>query len=234
MTVIPVSRSGRAQLQPLLGGCTRQTLRCADAKSYQSALRPCCRGHIRQIVADTARVLADHDVPWWLDYGSLLGAVRNPLTRWADYPWLPQDERPAGPLAPGIVPHDKDADAGFLGADWSKLMRVRAALERMGYVAIAKPHGLKMKVRLSQSNTTNLDLFGWREKVGGVLFRPRYINVDNYKGRDFPAKWVRPLGTVEWEGITLPAPNNPVEFCAFRYGESWKTPIPANHDGKRR
>lgn len=217
-----------------LGDCTRETGRCADAKNYRAELRPCCRNHVRQIVADTAALLTEYGVTWWADYGMLLGAVRNPLTTWKDYHWLPQEGKPSGPLSPGIVPHDKDADAGFMGADWSKLMRVRSGLERKGYVVLVKPHGLKMKVRLSQSNTTNLDLFGWREKVGGILFRPRYINVDNYKGRDFPAKWVKPMGAVQWEGLTVPAPNNPVEFCAFRYGASWMTPIPANHDGKRR
>jgi hypothetical protein len=216
------------------GTCTAKTQRCADAKNYHAELRPCCRNHIRQLVADTAALLDEHGVTWWADYGTLLGAVRNPLTTWADYPWLSQEGRATGPLAPGIVPHDKDADTGFLAADWAKLMRVRAALGRKGYHVKVGPHRLKMKVRISATNSTNLDLFGWRERVGGIFFRPAYVGVDAYKGRDIPKGMLLPLGTVEWEGMTLPAPVNPEAFCAFRYGPTWGTPIPANHDGKRR
>jgi hypothetical protein len=91
-----------------------------------------------------------------------------------------------------------------------------------------------MKVRISATNSTNLDLFGWRERVGGIFFRPGYVGVDAYKGRDIPKGMLLPLGTVEWEGTALPAPVNPEAFCAFRYGPTWGTPIPANHDGKRR
>jgi len=217
-----------------LGACTRETLRCADASSYQAVLRPCCRGHLRQVVADTVAQLVAHEVTYWADYGTLLGAVRNPLTSWADYPWLPQEGRPEGTLAPGIVPHDKDADFGVFVTDWPKLMRVGAALERMGYNILIRPHAGSVKVRLSSVNHTNLDLFTWRERAGGVFYRVRYISVDTYKGRDIPAGRLLPLGTVEWEGMTLGAPVNPEAFCAFRYGKDWRTPIAANNDGVRR
>jgi hypothetical protein len=215
-----------------LGDCTAATLRCGDAKSHAAELRVCCRAHVRQIVVDAVRELERHGVTFWADYGTLLGAVRNPLTTWADYPWLPQDGKPAGPLAPGIVPHDKDADFGVLWTDWQKLMRVRAALERRGYALRVSPHGAKMKIRLSDLNHTNLDLFSWRE-MAGVMHRPTYNAVDNYKGRHFPKGALFPLGPITWEGLTLPAPVNPEAFCAFRYGPKWRTPIAANHNPER-
>lgn len=215
-----------------MGGCHAGTLRCADARDYKSDLRPCCRGHIRQIVADAAELLNEHGVTWWADYGTLLGAVRNPLTTWADYPWLPQDGRPSGPLEPGILPHDKDADFGVMMADWQKLMRVGAALQRKGY-RVTTGRG-KMKVLLSMLNQTNADFFCWVEHAGGKFARLSYIPVDAYKGREIPPKMLLPLETVPWEGLTLPAPVNPGAFCAFRYGPNWMKPIPANHDGVRR
>lgn len=213
-----------------LGGCTRETLRCADARLYDAVLRPCCREHVRRIVADTVALLVEYEVTYGADYGTLLGAVRNPMTTKADYSWLPQDQLPDGPLAPGIVPHDKDADFFVMLTDWPKLMRVRAGLERKGYVTQVNPYGAKMKVRLSQVNHTNLDLFCWRQKPDGGYLRPRYATVDLNKGRDIPPGMLLPLTQVEWEGMTLPAPTNPEAFCAFRYGPTWKTPIAANFD----
>jgi hypothetical protein len=186
------------------------------------------------MVADTAALLREHKITFWLDYGSILGAVRNPLTTWADYPWLPQDNAPEGPLAPGILPHDKDADFGVLTTDWQKLKRVGAALTRKGYALSTSEGWRTMKVRLSHRNKTNLDLFAWIEKAGGTFFRPKYITVDDYKGRDIPPGILLPLETVQWEGMTLPAPKNPAAFCEFRYGKKWMKPVAANHDGGRR
>lgn len=212
--------------------CTSTSLRCADARDYRVPLRPCCRAHVIEIVRATQEELEVAGVVYWADYGTLLGAVRNPLTTWAAYPWLPAGE--TGPIPAGIVPHDKDADFGFLAEEWPKLMQVRAALERRGYSLLASPVGRKLKVRLSAMNHTNLDLFGWHARPNGEYYRPSYIEVDKYKGRDIPAGMLLPLSSVPWEGMTLPAPANPEAFCAFRYGSSWRTPIAANHDGNRR
>lgn len=219
---------------PFLGPCTRETLRCADSRSYAAELRACCRANLIQVVAATVAALQEHGATFWADYGTLLGAVRNPLTRWADYPWLPQGGKPTEPLEPGIIPHDKDADFGVLWAEWPTLMRVRADLERQGYEVLARPQSGSLKVRLSTMNYTNLDLFGWRDRPDGRLARLQYIRIDDFKGRDFPADWLKPFATVEWEGLTLPAPADPAAFCAFRYGPGWGVPIAANHDGVQR
>ena len=225
----------QAKLQPSpIQGCSRGTLRCPDARSYQAELRHCCRDHLRSIVRDAAALLEEHQVTWWADYGTLLGAVRNPLTTWADYPWLSQQGRTPGPLAPGVIPHDKDADFGALWADWGQLMRVRAGLERLGYDVLVRPQLGNLKIRLSAINHTNLDIFTWRRRPSGALYRVHYISVDAYKGRDIPAGALEPRGTVEWEGLALAAPVNPEAFCAFRYGPAWRKPVAANHDGVRR
>ena len=185
-------------------------------------------------MVDTVAALEMTGVPYWADYGTLLGAVRNPLTTWADYSWLPPSQHPEGPLAPGIIPHDKDADFGFLATQWGRLKRAAIELEAKGYSLRVNPLKFKMKVRLSRLNRTSLDLFGWHERSNGVMYRLAYLGVDQYKGRDFPRTLLYPIGTVEWEGLQLAAPRDPVAFCAMRYGPHWKTPIPANNDGVRR
>jgi hypothetical protein len=183
-------------------------------------------------VADTAAVLNDRGIIWWADYGTLLGAVRNPLTTWADYPWYPQGGRTTPGPAAGIVPHDKDADFGIFAADYRSLCVIRSKLWRSGgYNVLIRPGGRSMKVRLSWRNHTNADFFIWNERKDGVLYRAKYIGADKYKGREFHKNTLFPLSTVEWEGMTLPAPKNPEAFCEFRYGPNWKTPIRANNDG---
>lgn len=234
-----------------VSGCTAKSFRCGDARNYNRELRDCCRSHLIAMASDVAATLNAAGVTWWADYGTLLGAVRNPMTEWADYPWLPQDRDTAGPH-PGIVPHDKDADWGFLLRNWVVVHRALYVLgKRKGYDIVARKYFGKIKIRLSRLNHTNLDLFGWDEVPAGrtvsharfdetvtlsagMMYRPRYVGVDKCKGKEFHHKSLFPLGTVTWEGLKLPAPRDPESFLAHRYGQNWRTPINANHDGVQR
>jgi phosphorylcholine metabolism protein LicD len=170
------------------------------------------------MMAELVALLEALRVPFWADYGTLLGAVRNPLLG----------------LPAGIIPHDKDADMGILGMDLPTMYYVKRKLDGKGFDVMIRPRGRSFKVRLSRRNHTNIDCFIWRPGRDGKLHRDLYLQVDQFKGREFPATWVQPLSTVEWEGMTLPAPTDPAAFCAFRYGPSWMTPIAANHAGVRR
>lgn len=174
-------------------------------------------------------------VTYWMDYGTLLGAFRNPLTTWADYPWLPQEDRPEGPLPPGIIPHDKDGDWGVL---WEHWVAAENALRRRcrGLHLLTRKPAPSIKVRPSPRNKTNLDLFFWIEhpRKNGRMFRRKYASVDTYKGKVFDRADLFPLQPMEWEGLQLPAPKDPEAWLEFRYGPNWHTPIPANNDGVRR
>lgn len=219
--------------------CTRNTPRCADARDYNSELRPCCRAHLVEMSRRVSQAFDDAGITYWMDYGTLLGAVRNPLTTWADYPWLPQEGRPDGPLAPGIIPHDKDADWGVLHADWKKanqvLIRECADMNRL-----VRPTSGSIKMRVSRTNNTNLDLFFWfvrnagDRRGEGRMYRRRYADVDRFKGKEVQRSDLFPLARLEWEGLTLPAPKDPETFLAYRYGAKWRTPIAANNDGVAR
>lgn len=214
--------------------CTALTERCATAKSYDDVLPGCCRGHIRQIMVDLQSSFALHGVTWWADYGTLLGAVRNPMTTKADYPWLDQARLPDGPIPAGVIPHDKDADLGCFTRDWRKLLKVIGDMMALGYDVRVRNNTAKFKVRISEVNHTNIDVFSWTEGIDSTLHRRAYIGVDRFKGKRFPAAWVDDLSVVEWEGLQIPAPNDPEAFCAFRYGPKWMTPIAANNDGVTR
>lgn len=214
--------------------CTRKTTRCSDARDYKRELAECCRGYVVQIMSDVSRALTGAGITWWADYGTLLGAVRNPQTTWADYPWLPQDGRTsAGPL-PGIVPHDKDGDIGALWTDWNKYRGLRLSLEKKGYSVTLNSLRGASKVLLSVRNHTNVDVFFWRMKRTGVMYRVGYAQVDQFKGREFSADFLVGMGTVPWEGLQLPAPSNPEAFLEMRYGPNWRVPVAANNDGVMR
>jgi hypothetical protein len=211
------------------------TPRCADARDYHTELRPCCRKLVIDVSREVAAALDAAGVTYWMDYGTLLGAFRNPLTTWADYPWLSQDGRTTKGPAPGIVPHDKDADWGVMGDQWNDAYRALGLRCRRRTLRVRPPR-VSIKVCASHVNHTNLDLFFWYEhhKRPGLMHRHKDVSVDAFKGKHFNKADLLPLQPLEWEGLQLPAPKDPEAWLEFRYGPNWHTPIPANHDGVKR
>jgi hypothetical protein len=86
-----------------------------------------------------------------------------------------------------------------------------------------------MKVRLSQKNHTNTDIFCWHLRPDGMLDRKNYIGADIYKGREFPKNWVFPLQRGLWDGIEVSVPAEPERLTAWRYGPGWRTPERLKH-----
>lgn len=231
--------------------CTKETARCATATSYMHNLPACCRSHLVSMMADIKTLFDAAGITWWMDYGTLLGAVRNPL----------RGEEP------GILGHDKDADICIMEPDAVKLaemvdwnrgsggLRPQGVLvgpqsgplnivrklprekprnpretdeqyrERVKYTA-----GCSWKVRWSAVNHTNIDIFEHKTRDDGTMYRERYISVDKYKGREFPRDKLFPLIRLPWEGLMLPAPADPEWFCEMRYGKGWREPLRANND----
>jgi phosphorylcholine metabolism protein LicD len=185
---------------------------------------PCCRKHLLHIFAVMDDLFAQDGVRWWLDYGSLLGAVRNPLLG----------------IPAGIVPHDKDGDIGIYGEDWERVVGLRPKFRRLGLGVIMRGEregtglfrgGYSMKIRRSAANHTNVDIFPWWPDEEGVMHRRAYIAVDRYKGREFPGEWLEPLQRIEWEDLWLPVPAEAERLAAHRYGDGWMRPVAHNHDG---
>jgi len=209
------------------GFCGPQTARCAGALRYDRDMRPCCRAINVELLAWVADLFTRMGVTWWADYGTLLGAVRHS----------------------GIIPWDKDTDLGILEDDRRKVLELEPELRRIGLGFSGRRLG-PIKFMASRQNRTNCDVFAWHEKAG-VMHRHSYANVDDFKGKAFGKDKLFPLTTVEWEGLTLPAPGSvrmagatPAPhvpgfeagswFLEHRYGPGWHTPLHANNDGVRR
>lgn len=232
--------------------CTPETQRCMVATQYTHDLPPCCCEHLRTVMFRLADAARGAGVRIFMDYGTLLGAVRNPFLG----------------LAPGIVPHDKDGDLGFLAEDWEKLLGIvpewsepievePGSLQREGEAlglfwihklprqeirragSYTYRAGDSVKVCRSRPNHTNVDLFPWYDRAylmrpDGRRYRHHYVHVDRFKGKDFPEKRLLPLVEIEWEGRLLPAPNDWEWMVRHRYGPNWRKPVHANNDGVKR
>jgi hypothetical protein len=187
--------------------CTAATPDCRFWDWGESNVRPhCCTEHLLELVDFAHDLLAEHGIPHWLDFGTLLGAVRDG----------------------SLIPWDWDADFGILARDRERVLALREEIEAAGHsVYLGEPAAIR--IYYSETNRISLDLWMWHER-GDLLVsedeNPLILWPGMHDRTSFPASFVTELGEVELEGRPLPAPAAAAELLAeHRYGPDWRTPI---------
>ncbi len=144
-------------------------------------------------------------VPAFLSFGSLLGAVREGK----------------------VIAHDVDVDLGYLSGYDNPVdiiresFRIERVLESEG-IGVTRNSGGFLAMNLDQpdGSTRNLDIFTAFVKDG----RLHQVNDVDIEG---DVSCVLPLGTIEFEGRSMPVPANPEVFLVSAYGPEWRVPNPA-------
>ncbi len=187
--------------------CTAATRECRFWDWGEGNVRPdCCTGHLLELVAFAHELLAEHGIRHWLDYGTLLGAVRD------------------GEL----IPWDWDADLGILARDAEAVLALRAEIEAASHHVFLGDPG-SIRIYYSETNQLGLDLWLWREE-GDLLVsvdeNPLVLWPGMHDRASFPAAFVEQLTEVELDGRPYPAPS-PVDvlLAEHRYGPDWRTPV---------
>lgn len=138
-------------------------------------------------------------------YGTLLGAVR--------------DGR--------VIGHDNDADIGYVSRHTEPVDVVRESLTLQRRLharglSITRYSGaaFKIDVPVGPDRTVGLDVFaGYFDGDHLALMGEVYAR--------FERAWIFPLGRVELEGRSFPAPAEPERLLEAMYGPSWRVPDPA-------
>lgn len=153
----------------------------------------------------------------YLNYGALLGAVRDGK----------------------MIAHDSDTDLCYVSkyevpADIiAESFRMERTLLQRGWKVLRMSAGdIKVLLPLSDGRQCHIDIFGafW---VNDVFYQ--FGNRSGHLAKES----LLPLGTVELDGYTFPAPRVPEDMMVFLYGENWRVPDPSfSYDdpepGKRR
>ena len=186
-------------------GCRKWTRRCDFWNWGEGGLRPaCCTAHLLEMTFAVADVLERHGITFWLDYGTLLGAVRS------------------GEL----IPWDDDVDLGILAADLPRVHALGEEIARAGFWLDLRTEGVT-RVAYSHTNLQYVDLFAWHEHEG--LLRTPLAGQYAWPGMAgraaFPAAYVRDMETATLHGRRLPVPTPVHEFLRdHRYGPDYMVP----------
>ncbi len=188
--------------------CTARTKQCDTAYLRAGTPTPeCCRDLVIATFAAATRLFDEAGIHWWIDYGALLGVVREG----------------------GMIAHDNDADIGIRLADWGKLKRLAPGAQQAGFVLTFLKHLDYARAQVSYVNQLHVCIFVWHDDKHrpGWLERPSYMRVDDQhnKGKGFPAAWIEERSRVSWEGIEAWAPADPEQMIEHRYGLAWRRPV---------
>src|SRR5436309_13441906 len=131
--------------------CTRDTRACEWWNWGPDALRPqCCTEHLLELISFTSDLLARHGIVHWLDWGALLGVVREGQ----------------------LIPWDGDVDFGILQSDEDAVLaheeEFSAAGHRLERPGLWRGHRGVITIRYSKVNRVHLDLFMWQVRDGMV------------------------------------------------------------------
>ncbi|KAM8986067.1 ribitol 5-phosphate transferase FKRP [Ara ararauna] len=188
-------------------GCGKDTARCfgtihAGTPQYLLSGRwtpPCCLRALRETTRHVVSVLEASGIRYWLEGGSLLGAVR----------------------LRDIIPWDYDVDLGIYKEDVGKCRWLAAAAagealeDTEGFLWEKAAEGEFYRVHYSRSNRLHVDLWPFYSR-GGVMTKDTWLG--HRQDVEFPERFLQPRVPMEFAGMTAMAPNSAREFLELKFG----------------
>lgn len=153
---------------------------------------------LKELLFFTIDILNENKIKYWIDYGTLLGCVRDK----------------------SIISHDCDVDISMFEKDKDRLLKLKNCFSK--YDFSLRPHGTVL-IKPKRKTNLHLDILFWKCK-DNILNRYKHI-VNKNKGHEFPIDWVSPLKQAFFYDKVVSIPNNPKQFCEFRYGSTWQKPL---------
>ncbi len=199
------------------------------------AMPPCCRAKLRKLLLYISRALTERGVVHWIDFGTLIGAVRTSV---------------AGlPVTGGeLLSHDYDADIVVDARQWGVVRAMQAQVATVdGHVLFEEQEGF-IRFFFSAHNGVYVDMYAAQAARPGEVPALQVVRDEmmrdaqsdaaataRFGGRGvsppmrqmwyltagkqdwFDASYVFPMGACVMEGETLPCPTRPREFL-----EKWR------------
>ncbi|CAG2060842.1 unnamed protein product, partial [Timema podura] len=189
-------------------GCTRETSRCFgtvtnDMPQYLWEGKwtpPCCLEGLRRTARHVFDQLEAAGVRYWLEGGSLLGAMRMG----------------------DILPWDYDIDVGIYRDDiplcsWLNQARSQPIIDDKGFVWEKANEGDFYRVQFSQVNRLHVDLFPFYKKNSTMTKDTWFIT--HKQDREFPEHFLRPISSIDFISRKVSAPNNIRDFLELKFGK---------------
>lgn len=147
-------------------------------------------------------LLEKNKITFWIDCGTLLGAVRNGK----------------------IIPWDNDCDLGIYVEDAERLAKLQLKIQKDGYELTVDRNSKYARIlRIHQPGNFDfhVDVFTWKTK-GDIM--PWCCNNPLVSFAYHNTADIQNLGLIKFEGKMLPCPNPPENTLIRFFGEDWRIP----------
>lgn len=184
-------------------GCSRESSRCfgpvingIPSYLYQNRFTPpCCISGLRKVAHHVFDKLEEVGIRYWLESGSLLGAMRNG----------------------DILPWDHEVQIGVNRDDlerssWLIQAMDKPVVDNHGFVWKKATEGEFFEVQYSKVNHLTVNILPFYAKNGSMLRDAWFLN-----NKDFPEQFLHPMSSIEFAGRQVPCPNNIRDFLELKY-----------------
>lgn len=189
-------------------GCHKDSTRCFDTVYndmpeylyHDRWTPPCCLKNLRICAKHVFSILDKCKVRYWLEGGSLLGAVR-----YSD-----------------IIPWDYDIDIGIYEEDLIKCdqlvrMSQESFVDDDGFSWEKALEGDFYRVQFSETNHLHVDIFPFHSK-NGIMTKNTWFETHR-QDTEFPERFLKPLTHIKFAGMEVSAPNSVREFLEYKFGK---------------
>lgn len=161
-----------------------------------------------------AATFEEEGLKYWLDFGSLLGMVRNGK----------------------LIEHDHDVEMSIFEEDLPKLVALREKIRKQKYkldykdLSVEHPKWKWPQIRLPKSKELDVEIMAYRAWPPRDGDESKCVKVRGYSARHraliAPREFFAELDSIEYEGVNIAIPSKVEEYLHLRYGPNWKTPNP--------
>ena len=168
-----------------------------------------------QLMKDVHQIFENNNVKYWVESGTLLGAVRHK----------------------GIIPWDDDLDIGMINTEYNKLKKLRPILDKCGYRLVKHWIGYK----ICYKNRKNIEDFDYSypfldiisyKKTGTKLVASLKDVRDTWPKYYFALKDQYPLKLYKFGDFKVYGPHTPESFFIRAYGKDWNEVAYREYDHK--
>ncbi len=153
-----------------------------------------------QCMKDVHEILTFHAIEYWIDGGTLIGAIRHK----------------------GMIPWDNDLDIGMHIADKDRLTQLFPIFDALGYVTIEVLYGYRIH---SKKTACGVDIFFWNKENDVYIYNRVSPLVWGYRNQQpiyMTANELYPLKKYTFGLFTVLGPNDPLAFLNAMYGDDWQ------------
>ena len=165
---------------------------------------PRIHASLRRLLSDFQDVCDKHNIEYWADGGTLLGAIRSG----------------------GIIPHDDDIDVSLTSDAMSALRQAVKDSKNLRVQMAPLAWGVH-KFKNKAENDVWIDLFEVTTVKKDGKTRVHYVKQDHRT--TWPKFWhnedeLRPLKKVRFEDTHIMIPKSPIVYLERGYGANWRVP----------